>query len=74
MFVGEASKDKRVIAGRLEHVSSRCGTTDSHLMKQSLLKKRNRFRISEELRNVANSTDPVTVMAKIRSMKNSFRP
>ncbi|VDN22022.1 unnamed protein product [Gongylonema pulchrum] len=33
-----------------------------------------RVRISEELRNVANSTDPVTVMAKIRSMKNSFRP
>ncbi|KAL3981967.1 hydroxyacylglutathione hydrolase [Acanthocheilonema viteae] len=31
-----------------------------------------RVRISDELRNVTKSIDPITVMAKIRSMKNNF--
>ncbi|VIO86480.1 Uncharacterized protein BM_BM6299 [Brugia malayi] len=31
-----------------------------------------RVRISDELRNVTKSSDPITIMAKIRSMKNNF--
>uniref|UniRef100_A0A8R1TTZ8 hydroxyacylglutathione hydrolase n=1 Tax=Onchocerca volvulus TaxID=6282 RepID=A0A8R1TTZ8_ONCVO len=32
-----------------------------------------RVRISDELRNVTKSADPITVMTKIRCMKNNFR-
>ncbi|KAM3726514.1 Hydroxyacylglutathione hydrolase [Dirofilaria immitis] len=32
-----------------------------------------RVRISDELRSATKSADPITVMAKIRSMKNNFR-
>ncbi|VDN06994.1 unnamed protein product [Thelazia callipaeda] len=63
---------KKKLAWAEEQQTARKFTVPSTIAAEKLFNPFMRVRISEELRVIAKSTNPTTIMAKIRSMKNKF--